>query len=90
MNDYLFILGNGFDLDLGLHTTYSDFWASEKWSAIRNKAQEHYLITALEKYRITNHWFDLESGLLQLQEKYHQLYAPYLRNFELHIGTKPI
>ena len=25
------ILGNGFDLDLGLHTTYADFAASKFW-----------------------------------------------------------
>lgn len=63
MEGGLLILGNGFDLDMGLHTRYSEFWDSSRWKAIKNTCPEQYLVTSLEKYRITNHWFDLESGL---------------------------
>lgn len=63
MEDGLLIIGNGFDLDLGLHTRYSEFWDSDRWKEMKNTCPEQYLITSLERYRITNHWFDIESGL---------------------------
>lgn len=63
MEDGLLIIGNGFDLDMGLHTRYSEFWDSDRWKEIKNTCPEQYLITSLERYRITNYWFDLESGL---------------------------
>lgn len=63
MEGGLLIIGNGFDLDMGLHTRYSEFWDSDRWKEIKNTCPEQYLITSLERYRITNHWFDLESGL---------------------------
>ena len=59
----ILILGNGFDLDLGLHTRYSEFWESERWANVKGTCPEQYLISSLEKYRITHNWFDLESGL---------------------------
>ena len=64
MENGLLILGNGFDLDMGLHTRYSDFWESDGWNKAKWSCPEKYLVTSLEKYRITHHWFDLESGLL--------------------------
>lgn len=63
MDEGLLILGNGFDLDLGLHTIYSEFWESERWKSIKGTCPEPYLISSLEKYRVTHNWFDLESGL---------------------------
>ena len=63
MEEGLLILGNGFDLDLGLHTRYSEFWESERWKSIKETCPEPYLISSLEKYRVTHNWFDLESGL---------------------------
>ena len=63
MEGGLLIIGNGFDLDMGLHTRYSEFWDSDRWKEMKNTCPEQYLITSLERYKITNHWFDLESGL---------------------------
>lgn len=63
MEGGLLIIGNGFDLDLGLQTRYADFWDSDRWKEMKEQCPEQYLITSLERYRITNHWFDLESGL---------------------------
>lgn len=63
MEGGLLILGNGFDLDMGLHTRYSEFWDSDRWKELKKTCPEYYLIASLERYRITNHWFDLESGL---------------------------
>lgn len=61
----ILILGNGFDLDLGLHTRYSEFWESERWDSVKHTCPEPYLVSSLERYRITHNWFDLESGLLE-------------------------
>jgi len=63
MGDGLLILGNGFDLDLGLHTCYSEFWESDRWEEVKLSCPEPYFVQSLERYRITHHWFDLESGL---------------------------
>ena len=38
----LLIIGNGFDLDLGLSTKYSDFRNSPEWQALNNKFKELY------------------------------------------------
>lgn len=65
MAESILILGNGFDLDLGLHTRYSEFWGSERWKEVMENCPEPYFINSLEKYRITHNWFDLESGLLE-------------------------
>ena len=63
MDEGILILGNGFDLDLGLHTRYSEFWESERWKSVKGTCPEQYFITSLERYRVTHNWFDLESGL---------------------------
>ena len=56
------IIGNGFDLDLGMHTSYRDFANSELWpfnSPIYGKGLGNYLN---HKKNIEN-WFDLEREL---------------------------
>ncbi len=65
MKSKLLILGNGFDLDLGLHTRYSEFWASDVWNSAKSACPEQYLINSLERYCVTHNWFDMESGLLE-------------------------
>lgn len=65
MKQNLLILGNGFDLDLGLHTGYSEFWESDIWKSAKDSCPEKYLVTFLDRYRISHNWFDLESGLLE-------------------------
>lgn len=34
MEEGILVLGNGFDFDLGLHTRYSEFWESERWTEL--------------------------------------------------------
>lgn len=63
MENGLLVLGNGFDLDLGLHTRYSEFWECERWKTAKSTCPEQYLVTSLERYRISHHWFNMESGL---------------------------
>ena len=60
MNKVL-IIGNGFDLDLGLNTKYSDFVASDKWP-LRNVSKiDSPLAFYLNSRATALSWFDLEN-----------------------------
>lgn len=62
----LLILGNGFDLDLGLNTRYSDFANSEFWPF------KHRLLGLggyLNRHRSSDKWFDLELSMANYCEK---------------------
>ncbi|MBO6145041.1 MAG: hypothetical protein J6O54_07285 [Prevotella sp.] len=65
---YTIVLGNGFDLDLGLKTRYSDFIDSVEWKDMYKKRSEELhqfsLIQFLNGKRYTDEWFDIESALL--------------------------
>lgn len=70
------IIGNGFDLDLGMHTSYKDFAESKLWPfdrPILNKGLGNYLNNIIH----TERWLDLENELA----KYAQfLKKPNLEN----------
>ncbi len=64
MSRNIFIIGNGFDLDLGWKTRFSDFANSEFWP----KQDGIYipgLLIHLESKKDKETWFDLENELLQ-------------------------
>lgn len=71
MKDRILILGNGFDLDLGLKTSYKDFCNSRYWPF--NKLQYNYgnggytfpmsLSDALLLEKNNKTWFDIEATL---------------------------
>lgn len=71
MKDRILILGNGFDLDLGLKTSYKDFYDSRYWPF--KKLQHDYdkgqytrpvsLCDALLLEKRNNSWFDIEATL---------------------------
>lgn len=70
MSNKVFIIGNGFDLDLGMNTRYSDFANSDNWP------KTHYIGRSLSDHlHRKSHllkWFDLEAELLvyaQLKDK---------------------
>lgn len=75
------IIGNGFDLDLGLPTRYSDFANSDYWPhddrvpdgrsvfSIAKGEEYHALSFSLEKRLKTENWFDLEESLLDYATK---------------------
>ena len=85
MRNNVFIVGNGFDLDLGLPTRYSDFAKSKYWPE-ENEIDEHTSNRAILSYpKITQSlasyldtrrnlptWFDLEHELLN----YARMHAP--------------
>ena len=70
------IIGNGFDLDLGLPTRYSDFAKSEYWPKLDRVPDRRSIFSIAEgkQYQalglsllgksITENWFDLEEALL--------------------------
>lgn len=73
MQNNVFIVGNGFDLALGLPTRYSDFANSNYWPVSDDAAERHRYLqqkkyTSLEEYldkkrNLLETWFDLEREL---------------------------
>ena len=59
------VLGNGFDLDLGLRTSYKDFWESDycpkSYPAPLIKHLNEKWPDSLDKVK----WYDLENELLE-------------------------
>lgn len=68
--DYLLIAGNGFDMDLGLKTSYKDFFESDEWKHMcdgQKKGKSHpSLIDYIEEKRKNKegYWYDLEQTML--------------------------
>ena len=58
------ILGNGFDLDLGLKTSYKDFWESEFCPKDYPAPLIHHLNKRWDKNLEAVRWYDLENELL--------------------------
>ena len=58
------IIGNGFDLDLGMHTSYRDFAKSELWpfGGITH-SNSNGLGNYLNSRKLAENWFDLEKEL---------------------------
>ena len=66
------IIGNGFDIDMGLPSKYSDFIKSNEWNeAVKrveiflqsNDYQEHSLIGQLQSASQDSKWFDIEQEI---------------------------
>ena len=67
MSKKILIIGNGFDLDLGMKSRYRDFMASDLWQKMKGndfQASNSSLIRYLEKKNKIETWFDAESELL--------------------------
>ena len=69
INRGIIILGNGFDLDLGLKTNYADFAKSEFWRElmdcnIHSKEKSRLLGFLNSKYEVEK-WIDIEAALLE-------------------------
>lgn len=58
------VLGNGFDLDLGLKTSYKDFWVSDNCPKIYPAPIIHYLNGHWGEAIDSVRWYDLENELL--------------------------
>ena len=71
MANTVLVIGNGFDMDLGLKVGYADFSNSEEWTELVNGRQSVYkgnrlnesLVLYLEKLREKQDWFNIEKGI---------------------------
>jgi len=61
----LLIIGNGFDIDLGLRTRYSDFANSKIWEQLMENTYglDQDLLGALKKAKEKEAWFDIEKTM---------------------------
>ena len=62
MHKKVFIIGNGFDLDLGWKTSYKDFIVSEYWP-LRDKEPYCLMAEYLKERTEVDRWYDLENLL---------------------------
>lgn len=72
MADIALIIGNGFDIDMGLPSKYSDFFRSKEWKEAVNgfnfplmqkDYQDHSLIAQLQMASQDSQWFDIEQEI---------------------------
>ena len=66
MEDVAIIIGNGFDLDLGLPSRYSDFIESPEWEGLVKNVDgdlPNSLIAHLQKASKDSKWFDIEEEI---------------------------
>ena len=76
----VFILGNGFDIDLGIKTRYSDFAKSNEWKLLmRGFAGKpgHMLLKYMKTKEFTEEWFDIEAAMLEYAIKASSNNMPY-------------
>ena len=66
-----FIIGNGFDIDMGLPSRYSDFARSKEFRDLadriywmfREEKSDHSLVLQLQKESAKSNWFDIEEEI---------------------------
>ena len=65
----IIILGNGFDLDLGLETSYSSFAKSEQWKELMDNNEHskdiNWLLGFIKSKYEVDKWIDIEAALLE-------------------------
>ena len=69
MRKGIIILGNGFDLDLGLKTSYAEFAKSSQWAELMggniHSGDKDMLLGFLKSKYDVDKWIDIEAALLQ-------------------------
>lgn len=71
MADIAIIIGNGFDIDMGLPSKYSDFIKSPEWKKVAHTLDmfptkdylDHSLINHLQNAANKDNWFDIEEEI---------------------------
>ena len=80
MADVALIIGNGFDLDMGLPSKYSDFVESEEWKKLMNRFprllnhngnSQKSLLEQLQLASAESQWFDIEEEIHQFVKSCH-------------------
>lgn len=69
----LFILGNGFDLNLKLPTSYKDFFESDFFPFVRDAPDNHGLGRFIYGRGVVQKWYDLEHLLAEYGKSIHSL-----------------
>lgn len=70
------ILGNGFDLDLGLKTSYKDFWESEMCPKDYPSPLIYHLNDKWQNHLEAVRWYDLENELLTYYRNLQDVNSP--------------
>lgn len=69
MANGIIILGNGFDLDLGLKTSYSSFAKSDQWKELMDNNEHskdtNWLLGFIKSKYEVERWIDIEAALLE-------------------------
>lgn len=69
MRKGIIILGNGFDLDLGLKTSYAEFAKSSQWAELMggniHSGDQDMLLGFLKRKYDVDKWIDIEAALLE-------------------------
>ncbi len=78
----IIIIGNGFDLSLGLKTSYKDFIVSDYFNSLLEK--HNTLAIYLYKKQEINNWVDIEKELTEYSKKLYDCLKDYFKdcNFE--------
>ena len=64
------IIGNGFDLDLGFNTRYSDFAKSQEWIELfKSNERKNNLAELMYNHATINEWFDVEKCIKEYVQK---------------------
>lgn len=64
----VFLIGNGFDINLGMKTSYADFYDDYIKTYTNPPESVKRLMESIAKYKDTNLWADLEKGLGEYTE----------------------
>ena len=59
----VYLIGNGFDINLGMKTSYADFYDDYIKTSRPNSLPINSLMESIAQYKKTNLWADLEKGL---------------------------
>lgn len=75
------VIGNGFDLDLGLPSKYADFIKSKEWDSLFKRVSSfdtedytnHSLLWLLHKTSLESNWFDIEEVIHRFVNEHQDL-----------------
>lgn len=80
----VFLIGNGFDINLGMKTSYADFYDDYIKTYRTDSVPINRLMQSIAQYKKTNLWADLENGLGQYTE--HISSVDELRHVYFHLN----
>ena len=84
----LLVIGNGFDLDLGLKTTYHDFFQNTNFgkNGMTIECLETFLYAQYIENKIKGNWYDLEEAMASyVKRKSEPLYSAIIEIDKIHL-----